>query len=399
MVGDFIKASKFFLLLLALLSLTWAVQLNVTVQDKDGTLLVSTTVQLLEGKTLVAEQKADDKGLAQFEVPAGTYFVKLIRSPYADHVVMLVASQDMPVTLVMLIIKPTYTLYGQIIDSPPDRWNGQKIYLVDANGAKMAETTVSGDGYYAFASLYPGVQYRVKAPASDGDKLSALFSYASEGAYYLEMDLRNSTVLVDTTPVLSAPSSAQLHSQISAVVRTVYGPVAGVSVVAVTPDGAITLTTDSKGLASVQAAKEGEYTFEYQNQSVKTVVGIVKQPETANPPPQEEQNQSAPIVQKTQPNAGRQQQQAVLFGGAGILLIAGAIIVIAVVGAIIYFMSRKKEKVAFIEEETKVEMHHEKHPVHEHGHEAHHEKHVSHEHGHEHAHHEHGHAHHTHEKK
>ncbi|MDE1798332.1 MAG: hypothetical protein KGH63_02920, partial [Candidatus Micrarchaeota archaeon] len=284
------------LALLALLLISSALsayQLNVTVIDgKDPNAnnpsacqpgsctigLPGTQVQVLLGNTVLYTAIADNaSATAYFNVSAGTYFVKLTRGYYPDHLLMVTVSGDTPLRAILLINRQSYILYGQVIDNPPGRWEGANLSLLDSNGLVQRTTLVGPDGYYIMPYLDTTQTYRLRLNAG-ARLLSPPFSYSQPNTFYMPLDVRNSTALVNASPSLSVPASAPLYYPITATVKA--GPMAlpNETVSVLTPGGLLVLTTGADGTVHVNAAQAGDYVFTYRNQTMTTTVAALAMP-------------------------------------------------------------------------------------------------------------------------
>ncbi len=331
--------------LLLLSSLTFAFQFNVTVVDKDGMRLPHTQVSVLTGNTVLYQKATaennslDNYGRADFDLAAGTYFIRLNRSFYPEHIVMYTLTGDANLQLVMLINRQSYILYGQVIDDPPSRWEGANLSLLDSNGHVVRTTTVMADGYYIIYYLDTTMTYQLRLDAGSR-LLSAPFSFNQPNAYYVPLDLRTNA-LVNASPSLSAPPTAPLYSPITAVLRAGTSPMPNQSMTVVTPAGTLTLVTDANGQVRVNSAAPGDYVFSWGNQTVRTTVAplVMPQPvvpaEPAPPAPSAEAPLSAtsPPVSPSAPAPAANSIPLVL----GLLLVivlvgAGVVIAMAVLG-------------------------------------------------------------------
>lgn len=333
----------------------FALQLNITIEDKDATPLYRTQIQILKGEEVLATKNAElikvlgqkDVAQANFSLDPGVYFVKLTRSSYPEHVNLIEVSKDSKINLVMLLTMPTYNLYGQILDEDVGSWVGKPIYVIDNTDAKLRESKVMAGGYYILNSLYPGVKYRIKVGDGEERQISAPFSYDRPGAFYVPMDLRESTVFVSENPVLSAPASASLHDMLKAYLRSGSKVLANETIFISTPVGIIEAATDSNGMVQVQAAGYGAYTFVWKNLSTSTnVLAPVKEEPKQEPEElQTQPEQEAPVISANQSSASQSSSNSLFFGigMAGLILLCAVFLGIIVVGIIAYFLlSRQK---------------------------------------------------------
>ncbi|MFH0927700.1 MAG: hypothetical protein V1822_03925 [Candidatus Micrarchaeota archaeon] len=337
---------------MALASLVFSLQLNISVQDKDQTRLYGTNVDILRGDEVVASKATEkvqsmriyEQALAQFELEQGVYFVRLRRASYPDSVSIIDFSQSTQLNLVILIHKPTFTVYGQIVDEPASKWDGQTIYVIDEGGSLAAQSKVHAGGYYAVALLDPTKTYTLRLGNGTDKKESAPFRYTNPGIYYLKIDLsKPDSVLANATPAITAPANVQIGEVITAYLREGTKQVSYQKVNVSTPKGDFEATTDENGVVHVGAGDYGEYTIEWMGQRAAIEVAMPQQAQenTATTPPTKVSDTIKP------PAANPQQPQDALVFGAGIagaIIIAALVLGVCAVAAIAYFLGVHKPK-------------------------------------------------------
>ncbi|MFH1307039.1 MAG: hypothetical protein ABIH83_05305 [Candidatus Micrarchaeota archaeon] len=340
------KIYVFAFVLLAISAIAFSVQLNISVTDKDSTKLVGTTVQIMEGKTVIEEEVADELGVVRFNLTKGPYFVKLARGSYPEHVVLMVLEGDTATQLIISLHKPTYTLYGKIIDEPADKWEGQKLYLVDIGDSKAAETTVRKKGYYSMDIVWPGERYKLRIGNGEDKKISAPFSYDVAGAYYVEMDLREGGSFTSVAPKMTVPQKGDEGKSINIYLKAGEEPIVGEEINVTTPVGETVIITNEYGAAQIFAAGEGEYLFAWNNLSASTIVGTVYQPPVVEEEEEEEEIEPAPIISQPQKEEEEVKDDTMLFGAgaAGMIVFAAVVLGVFVAGGIAYYLTRKKSR-------------------------------------------------------
>jgi hypothetical protein len=168
--------------------------------------------------------------------------------------------------------------------------------------------------------------------------------------------------------VLSSPVQVRQYTLIEITLTKGGEPLSNQAVSVSTPSGAISATTDSQGIARVNAAEGGIYSFSYGNQSASTTVAAadIAASNESNPPASQNETQPA-----GNPNSVPQQPQAngLLAGFAALLAIFTLVVLaaVAIVAAKFIREGRKKENEESI-------------PGHEHAHEGHEHSHGAHQH-------------------
>jgi len=286
-------------MLAVLLAPLAALQFNVTVTNEIGTRLPGTKVQILVANTTLYEQTTiwcpkidaekgcpliNDKAMVNFELSPETYFLRLQRSGYPDHVYLQTISENTNIEMIMFIKKSTYTIFGRVPSDIAD-YEGETIKLVDdASGAIIRSSAIKDNNYFILESLWPDKVYHLRIDRGTERLLSNPFSHAEVGAYYVEINsasepLRNITIL----PSLNGPIQADLHSKISPRLMAGERPMAGQVILVTTPTGSLNLTTDSNGYVSIWAAEGGDYVFNWQ--TITYAVNVPKEEEPAAPAP------------------------------------------------------------------------------------------------------------------
>ena len=277
-----ISRIAFALALLALLIAPLAaLQLNVVVTNEIGTRLPGTHVQILVANTTLYEQTAkwcpsidlskncsavDDRAVASFTLAPGTYFLRLQRSGYPDHVYLQTLNDDTTLPLIMFIKKSTYTVFGRVAVNP-ESFVGESIKLVDdKSDSILRSTTIKDNGYFILESLWPDTWYHARVDRGTERLISKSFSHSEIGAYYVEVNAASEPLQnITTRPTFSAPMQADLHSKIRVRLLSQDRPMAGQPMTVTTPNGPLNLTTDTDGYVYVWAAEGGDYVFNWQS--------------------------------------------------------------------------------------------------------------------------------------
>ena len=318
-----------------------ALQLNVTVTNKGcpstSGRLIGTKVQVMVGNTTLYEnitKIVDDRAMAQFTLAPGTYFLRLIRASYPDHVYLQTIKQDTELCRNMIMQKSTYTLFGRVT-ADPDYWAGREISLIDQKQDTVkSRATIMPDGYFLIDAVWPATDYYLRLDDGTQRIVSPVFQAPDTGAGYMEINgalaQANNTVLA---PKLTASSKVALYSILSAQLKAGERPMVGQRVIVSTPRGTLNLSTDDNGQVYVQAAEGGDYTFTWETQVMTMSV-----PKPAAPAPPAQNNTAAngtpstPIIPPEQAGAAATPtpNSMLVLGTASLALIA-AIVVIAVV--------------------------------------------------------------------
>jgi hypothetical protein len=308
-------------LLLLLAALAQSHMLNVTVEDNSGTKLVATKVEALQGPTVVASAIADEHGSAYLALDTGSYFIRLVRSGYPDHVLLTYVKDDAQLQAVMSNKRETGILYGRVQDSESS-YDGLKIYLL--SGWKIISTsTIASGGYYIFPYIFPD-DYSIRLDDGSKNLSTENVTISGKEAKYLDISVvhANVTPTPVLVPVLSAPKTATVGSLIVATVRAGTVPYAGVNVSVSTPDGTVVALTDSAGQIAVNAVKGGRYVFSWNGQEAMTEIPVPPALEE-NVTPQAVQNNTTLEQNATaQPQAKKSEWGILPLAGVGFLLFA-----------------------------------------------------------------------------
>lgn len=266
------------LALVLLVSASSAYTLSLTVRGKDNTPLAYSKVAVLQGNTTLYKADADTKGRVSFSLEPGAYFVRVSRVGYPDFITQYTMSGDASYDFYMLQGRSTYTLLGQLIDEPAERWDGAQLRLIDTQkGPTNTVATVVAGGYFLFPYLNPAQTYRLRLEPT-GQTLDTELDYTTPDTFYLAVDLRQPPKPI----ALTGPASAEIYQRILVTLTQGGEPLANQTLTARTPRGLIELTTDERGQAGVQAAQAGRYEFIYGDQRVTLMVAA---PAPAQPAP------------------------------------------------------------------------------------------------------------------
>jgi hypothetical protein len=256
------------MVLAALLALAagegYALELNVTLTNEVGTRLPGSAVDILVGNTVLYTKNTsiiDDRAVAQFTIAPGTYFIRLRRGGYPDHIYLQTLENDTEMKFIMLMRRSTYTIYGQV--EGETSLAGRSIKLIDETGAVAKSSTIKGSGYYLIDSLWPTKKYYLWVDGPIQPIFSENFSYDAPGAYYIPIKSKPIEKEIEEFPQLAAPASAKIGERIAVSLMVGSRPMAGQEIKVITPDGEFSITTDSQGLAYIQAAESGDYVFEW----------------------------------------------------------------------------------------------------------------------------------------
>ncbi|MBU7592485.1 carboxypeptidase regulatory-like domain-containing protein [Metabacillus halosaccharovorans] len=142
-----------------------AASINGTIFDQStGLVLPNTTVNLLQGITIVATTMSNDNGLYTFtNVTPGNYTVQALRANYATNSVAVVASSGISTTANIPLTPLPSTISGNVSNGGPI--NNASVTLTNQEGNVIASTTTNGAGNYTFSNVSPGV-YNVSVLAA-----------------------------------------------------------------------------------------------------------------------------------------------------------------------------------------------------------------------------------------
>lgn len=325
-------AKKILLLLVLLMSSAFAYQLAIGVTVSQGTRAPGSNVTLIRGGVELYNANADSSGFAVFNVSAGEYFVLLNRNSYPPSVSLINVAHDTNITLSMNSQFSYATVFGQV--TGPQNFENSAV-IVSSNGQRVTRATPDNDGNFIVSYLPDGnYQFLFSAPGFNNETTSV--SLAAGDATQVDSSLQAIAVQQNATmqQSLSAPSQVNQYSLIEVDLIGAANP-AGQSISAQTPSGATTLTTDSQGGASINAAQGGTYVFSYGGLSATTDVI------SAQPAVQPVQNTTAPAQQ---PQQSPPQPQQPLSGPEtfGVAFLVAGIVVLVIVAIALYLFLRKQ---------------------------------------------------------
>lgn len=305
---------------------TLAIKVTVT----QGTLAVGTNVSVVRDGVELEMKKAGPDGYATFEVLDGSYFVLLRRYPYPLHVSLVDVQGNTNITLTMRQLVSYASVYGQVSGPPA----GSNISVsAHASGVQVKRAYANSQGMYIISFL-PEDNYDI-AFESDG------YEKAVEKEFLPSADFKEVNVkLSPPAPVqlpeysLVAPDQVPQYSSIEARLLLGQQPAAGEKVSVSTPEGTLEATTDSQGIARVNGARAGEYTFYFGNLSAtsRVVAPEVAPPEVPTSPP--------PTAPPETPD-GKPADYNGLLAAAGVALVV--IIVLAALAAVFLKGAGKKK--------------------------------------------------------
>ncbi|MEM4235960.1 MAG: hypothetical protein QXV44_02840 [Candidatus Anstonellaceae archaeon] len=268
-----------------LFSLSFALQLNISVFDPKGIKLVGTNVSIFSGNSLVDFKKTtlyqkfgeDSKALAQFDLEEGVYFILLERDYYQPNIYLIELNSPTSLEFILPQQTPTYSLYGKLKNYFPIE--KKELALIDKRGLKSATSKIYRGGYFIFYSLYPQTEYRIMLEDKNTKLYSQYFSYNSPGVYYLELDLSSPSDFENRSIIFNSPDLVFVGQPIKLILK--YGdiPLKNKSIFVQLPSSLnTTILTDEFGVAIINAAEEGQYTFIYENYTTSTFAKSLKQP-------------------------------------------------------------------------------------------------------------------------
>ena len=319
-----------------------AYQLTVNVTVADNTAAVGTNVTLVQGGTALYSTRADGYGLAHFVVPPGDYFVLLSRLSYPQYVSLVSVNADTFISRTMSQgFSPYASAYGQV--SGPSTFTGAQVTAY-SNGQIIKRTTPSADGSYMLSYTLPEGDYQLVFGA-DGFDNKTVDVHLSQGAFTeVDATLSKTVAAQNATPpsMLSSPPQIQQHSAIE-VSLSQPGAVSGQAILVQTPSGAITIMTNSQGIAYINAAEGGTYTFTYGALSSSTdVIPAVPPAHNTTPPAAN----TTPPAQQPPAQAPPQPQQPA--GGSmplALAILAGVVIGLIIFAALVYiFLKHGKHR-------------------------------------------------------
>lgn len=327
--------------LLLILPAVFASVLTVQVVVDQDTPSIGATVSLLTGGVALDTQKADQFGYVKFNVSDGTYFITVNKSIiYPQYLVYKEVSGDSSVRIVRRQLINYANAYGQIT-GPYSFANTSVAAYQDNQVAKRA--SANKDGFYILQYLNEGTyELRFESPGMETKSVQVFLPTAEFTPVYAA--LKAPAPPEEPPVVLSSPVQVKQFTLIELTLTKGGEPLAGKTVSVSTPSGAISATTDSQGIARVNAAVSGVYAFSYGNQTTTTSVAAAETPKpnaSNNPPANQSPAQPAGngTPEPQQPQAGN----SWLATFAAILAIL-ALIVLAAVAIVAAKLLREGKK-------------------------------------------------------
>jgi len=296
-----------------------------------------TNVSVISGGVILSTAKTGQDGIARFNLTDGSYFVLLPRtSIYPPFVALVDVRGDTSVKLTKYNCGGACTsnAYGQIT-GPSSFYNSSVVAY--SNGVVAKRAAPNSGGLYALSYIPEGnYELLFESPGFEPLRLQ-VFLPASD---FIEVNAQLVKIALPPEQKTELSSSPQV-SQYSVIEVTLSssGSLRGKTIIATTPSGRVTLTTDSNGKAYINAAEPGTYSFSYAeagitaSSSSKVVGTAVPQNETPVPPVEQPPVQQPP-AESTQAFSG-----IAIVGGVAIALIAVVVII-----AVIYIVARSASK-------------------------------------------------------
>ena len=301
----------------------------------------------------------------------GSYFAVLKSTIYPTQATLISVAGDTSITLTKRPQISYATAYGEIF-GPADFSNAsvaayqnnvlQKLGKTDSNGYYIL--TYLPEGQYDLVFDVPGfgnATVHAYLPLADFTEVDANIARAAPIA----------PAPAASEPSLSSPPQVQQSSIITVTLTKGGSPLAGETIIAVTPAGKTELSTDSQGTARINAAQSGIYMFTYGKLSSSTVV----------PPPSATPAQPSVPSQPSAPEAPQPQSSSPAApSGASVIIAAVALFCILLFVGFVVLLVWAKIVSPALSKEKRREKH--MHPGHEH-HAMHHEEMKSGHHAHE----------------
>ncbi|MCX8197790.1 MAG: carboxypeptidase-like regulatory domain-containing protein [Candidatus Micrarchaeota archaeon] len=319
-------------LLFFLFTLQNAGQLSLQITVSEGTKAVGTNVSLVSGGVEIESKRADQAGMASFEVSDGSYFVLLRRYSYPLHVFLVEVKGSTFIPLTMRQKISYSSAYGQII-GPSDFSNASVAAY--SGGEIVRRAKPNKDGYYLLSYLPQGSYTLVFSSPGYHDKTFEIFLPESEFVYAdAKMDRIGKD---DPEEKLHSPSSAKQFSDIVVQLTKGGAPLARQAIDVQTPSGLVQIESGEDGKAAINAAEAGVFIFRWKNLSASTTVEPAEELPPAptkprpNEPPQTPQPAWKPEeAKKESPSAG----------SGALLVLAGAVVVFGALSALLLLFPR-----------------------------------------------------------
>ena len=357
-----VKNSLVILTLFLLAAASFAYQLSIKVTVTQDTLSVGSNVSLETSGVEIASGRTGDDGIVTFNVSNGSYFAILKSTIYPQQVTLIEVNGDTAVTLTKRQQISYATAYGQI--TGPADFSNVTISAVQ-NDRVQKKATPNSNGYYSLA-LYglPDGAYDIVFEAPGFDKVTEREYLSSSEFTEVNAQMSPTPVIAPPEQILTAPQQVQQSSLIEISLTKGSSPMAGETVTVQTPAGKTSITTDSGGKASINAAQSGLYAFTYGNLTASTAV-LPKQAIAPTPVPA-----PATTITPPSPTPAPASPQPAEQGGSVILAGATLFVILLLIGLLVLLVWVKVVAPALAKKK------------HAHGEHAHHEAHA------EHAHHE-----------
>ena len=357
--------------LLLLLPFVQASMLTVQVVVDQDTPSIGATVSLITGGVALSTQRADQSGSVTFNVSDGTYFIDVNKSViYPEYVVLKEVSGGSSMRIVRRQLINYANVYGQA--AGPSNFANSSVAAYQ-NGQIVQRSALNKDGFYMLSFLPEGTyELRFDSPGFETNSVQVFLPTAQFTPVSVTLQAQAPPVEPQTT--LSSPAQAPQFSVIEASLAKGGAPLSGKGISVTTPSGTIIATTDSQGIARVNAAVGGTYSFSYGNLSSSTSVASSEpqKPVQNGSGQQGGENATQNNSQATQPfqPSGQQGGSSMLIPALAVLGIFGLVIlaVIAILAA--RFMSKggkSKESEAPQESYTHEEGHASEGSAHSHG--------------------------------
>lgn len=306
----------FLLLLMLPFAAAYTLSLKITVSQ--DTIAPGTNITIVKEGVELAKSKADSKGLANFSLLPGSYFVILERGGYSRHVNLIDVGKDTSLTLVMRNLISYANAYGTI--SGPSDFSNTSVSAV-AGGKVVKRAQADRNGYYLLQYLPEGT-YELKFE-SPGFETKSMQAFLQQSQFFeANVDLAGQPQSNESAAqaTLLVPSVVKLRSLIEVWLLDGDRPLAGKIISVETPGGEIKIETDAAGKARVNAATPGKYTFSYGGLKASTVIEGEKDTSQGASLPGNPTSGEQPQTPESQPGEPSQQ---VPFANAPILALGG----------------------------------------------------------------------------
>lgn len=315
------------LLLLLLLPFAQASVLSVKVVVDQDTPSVGAPVSLITGGIELSTGKADSNGMVRFNASDGSYFISVGKSSiYPQYIVFKELSGDSSITIVRRQLINYANVYGQIT-GPTDFANTTAVAYM--NGQIVKRAPVNKGGFYLMSFLPEGTyEIRFESPGFEPKRVQILLPSSEFTPLYVELLAPKPPEEQPTS--ISSPYQVQQFAPIEVVLSKGGVPLAGQEISVSTPSGKTTVKTDPQGIARVNAAEGGAYSFSFGNMSSSTMVAVAEVPA-----PKENKSAGVPVAPSVPAGPGAAPQAPSSGNGALLPLAIGlALFMLAVLVAI-----------------------------------------------------------------